>query len=100
MSDTWTFLTNHARVLLCIARDPHVRMLDIAEEIGIRERSVQQIVADLEQGGYLSRERDGRRNTYTVHRRTPFRHAAEAQYDIGELLEIFAGGAARRSSKG
>jgi DNA-binding IclR family transcriptional regulator len=74
MSDSWTFLTNHARVLLCIARDPDTRMADIAAQAGIRERSVQQIVADLERGGYLTRHKEGRRNTYTVHRDVPFRH--------------------------
>ena len=89
MSEGWTFLTNHARVLLCLARDPHARMYDVAEEIGIRERSVQQIVSDLERGGYLRRQRVGRRNVYSIDRSAHLRHAAEAQHEVGELLDIF-----------
>lgn len=89
MSDGWTFLTNHARVLLCLARDPHARMVDVAEHIGIRERSVQQIVSDLERGGYLRRQRSGRRNVYSIERHAGLRHASEAGHEIGELLDIF-----------
>lgn len=89
MSEGWTFLTNHARVLLCLARDPHARMVDVAEQIGIRERSVQQIVSDLERDGYLRRQRVGRRNVYSIKRSARFRHAVEAHHDVGELLDIF-----------
>jgi DNA-binding MarR family transcriptional regulator len=89
MSEGWTFLTNHARVLLCLARDPHARMVDVAEQIGIRERSVQQIVSDLERGGYLRRQRSGRRNVYSIKRTARLRHATESSHDIGELLDIF-----------
>jgi hypothetical protein len=88
---TWTFLTNHARVLICIARDPTRRIRDIAEEIGITERSAQLIIADLEQSQYLSRTRVGRRNTYTINPRRPFRHPAEGDHIVQELISVFVG---------
>lgn len=67
----WTFLTNHARVLAAVARDPRSRIRDIAEHIGITERAVQGIVTDLETAGYLTRTRTGRRTTYTIHPAQP-----------------------------
>ena len=85
----WTFLTNHAHVLLAIARDPTVRLRDVAESIGITERAAQAIVADLEADGYLTRQRVGRRNQYTVNRAGRFRHPAEADQRIGALLSLF-----------
>ena len=85
----WTFLTNHAHVLLAIARDPTVRLRDVADIIGITERAAQAIVADLEAAGYLHRERVGRRNQYTVNRAGRFRHPAEADHPIGDLLDLF-----------
>lgn len=85
----WTFLTNHAHVLLAIAADPHVRMRDVALRVGVTERAVQAIVADLVEAGYLTRERVGRRNRYTVDPAGPFRHPAEATHHIGELLALF-----------
>jgi hypothetical protein len=88
-SDQWTFLTNHARVLLCIMRDPEARMRDIAAEIGITERAVQTIVADLTADGYVTSERVGRRNSYEVHPSLPFRHPLERPHSVGELLAIF-----------
>ena len=87
----WTFLTNHAHVLLAIARDPTVRLRDVADTIGITERATQAIVADLEAAGYLRRERVGRRNHYTVNRAGRFRHPAEADRRIGDLLDLFPG---------
>jgi hypothetical protein len=87
----WTFLTNHARVLICIARAPDIRMRDIAEEIGITERAAQLIIADLEEAGYLTRSRVGRRNAYTIDPARPFRHPAEADHDIQALIAVFAG---------
>ena len=85
----WTFLTNHAHVLLAVARDPTARLRDVADTIGITERAAQAIVADLEAAGYLTRERVGRRNHYTVNRAGHFRHPAEAQQRIGDLLDLF-----------
>lgn len=86
---TWTFLTNHAHVLLAIAREPTVRLRDVAASIGITERAAQAIVADLEASGYLHRERVGRRNEYTINAAGRFRHPAEADHHIGELIELF-----------
>ena len=85
----WTFLTNHAHVLLAIARDPTARLRDVAAGVGITERAAQAIVADLEAAGYLHRERVGRRNQYTVNPAGRFRHPAEADHSIGELLDLF-----------
>ncbi|GAA0505367.1 ArsR family transcriptional regulator [Paractinoplanes deccanensis] len=86
---TWTFLTNHAHVLLAIARDPGARLREIAETVGITERAAQAIVADLEDAGYLEHTRVGRRNRYTVNPRGHFRHPAEADRRIGDLLALF-----------
>ncbi|WP_033314366.1 helix-turn-helix domain-containing protein [Streptomyces iakyrus] len=85
----WTFLTNHARVLLTIARDPTARLRSIAATCRITERAAQKIVADLEQAGYVSRERVGRRNQYVLHPDGTFRHPAEAGLPVRLLLEIF-----------
>lgn len=85
---TWTFLTNHAHVLLCIHRDPGVRLRDIAEQVGVTERAAQKIVTDLAHGGYLAVERVGRRNRYTVERGRPLRHPLEQSHAVGELLEL------------
>ncbi|MEV3924249.1 helix-turn-helix transcriptional regulator [Actinomadura coerulea] len=87
----WTFLTNHARVLIAIARDPELRVRDVAQEIGITERAAQLIITDLEEAGYLTRTRIGRRNRYTVDADRPFRHPAEADHDVQALIELFAG---------
>jgi DNA-binding IclR family transcriptional regulator len=86
----WTFLTNHARVLIRIARSPSIRMRDVAQEIGITERAAQLIINDLEEAGYLTRTRVGRRNTYTVNPDLPFRHPFEADHDVRDLLDLFA----------
>jgi DNA-binding Lrp family transcriptional regulator len=87
---TWSFLTNHARVLLCIADDPAIRLRDIGEQVGITERAVYRIVDDLVSGGYISRERSGRRNQYTVHRHLPVPDRISRTQAIGELLEVLA----------
>ncbi|WP_240157867.1 MarR family transcriptional regulator [Pseudonocardia broussonetiae] len=89
MVPRWTFLTNHAHVLLAIAADPLVRMRDVAARVGVTERAVQMIVADLVTDGYLTRSRVGRRNQYAVNRAGTFRHPAESDHRIGELLELF-----------
>jgi DNA-binding Lrp family transcriptional regulator len=86
---SWTFLTNHARVLVEIARNPRTRLRDIASEIGITERSAQTIVNDLEEAGYITRTRVGRRNRYIVDSTRPFRHPADADQRIQGLLTLF-----------
>lgn len=84
----WTFLTNHARVLLVIARDPNVRLRDIAANLDITERASQRIVSELVDAGYLTRKREGRRNTYTVHLKRPLRAPQARETDVGEILEL------------
>lgn len=90
---SWTFLSNHGHVLLCLARDPERRMRDIADEVGITERSVQRIISDLEAGGCLVREKIGRRNSYRVVPGAPLRHALERHRTVGDLVELVARGA-------
>jgi DNA-binding MarR family transcriptional regulator len=85
---SWTFLTNHAHVLLCIAREPDARLREVAVTVGITERAVQRIVAELEEGGYLTREREGRRNRYEVARGLPLRHPLEAHRKVSALLAL------------
>ena len=84
----WTFLTNHSHVLLCIASDPGIRGRDIAERVGITERSAQSIVADLVDAGYLTRERVGRRNQYEINPDLPLRHPVEQDNQVIELLRL------------
>ncbi|HEY8028447.1 MAG TPA: helix-turn-helix domain-containing protein [Gaiellaceae bacterium] len=84
---SWTFLTNHAQVLLCIAEQEDVRLRDVAERVGITERAAQRILADLVGGGYVEATRVGRRNHYTVDRAHAMRHSAQVGYEIGALLE-------------
>lgn len=91
-------LTSHGRVLLIIAQETDLRLRDIAERAEITERAAQGIVTDLEQAGYIERERVGRRNSYRLHPEMPFRHPAEAGHTVGELLGLFTTGAPRRSS--
>lgn len=85
---TWTFLTNHTHVLVCLTQDPETRLRDVAERVGITERAVQRIVADLEQDGILERNRDGRRNRYTIHPNHPLRHPVEQHCTVGDLLRV------------
>jgi len=75
-------------VLLLLARDPEIRLRDVAGRVGITERAVQRIVADLEEGRYIERERNGRRNRYRVHPELPLRHPVEAHCDVGALLKL------------
>ena len=82
----WTFLTNHAHVLICLAADPEARLREIAQAVGITERAVQRILSDLEEAGYIAREREGRRNHYRLDRKLPLRHPLEAHRSIGDLL--------------
>ncbi|WP_409333041.1 helix-turn-helix transcriptional regulator [Trujillonella humicola] len=87
-SPGWTFLSNHGHVLVSISADPDVRMRDVAERVGITERAVQMIVADLERAGYVERERIGRRNRYTVVPDTRFRHPLEEHVRVGDFLAL------------
>lgn len=88
----WTFLTNHAHVLLCLAREPEARMRDVADLVGITERAVQRIVADLEDAGYIERRRDGRRNRYSVRADLPLRHPIERHQQVSALIALVSGG--------
>lgn len=83
----WTFLTNHAHVLVAIARDPELRQREIAELVGITEGAVQRILHELEADGYVHRERMGRRNRYHVHPERPLRHRLEHPHTVGEILD-------------
>ena len=93
---TWTFLTNHGHVLVCIATDPGVRGRDIAARVGITERAAQAIIADLASEGYVTRTRIGRRNHYEINPDRPLRHPVEQPHSIGEFLQVVAGLAAPR----
>jgi DNA-binding IclR family transcriptional regulator len=84
---TWTFLTNHAQVLFCLAEIPDIRLRDVAERVGITERAAQRILADLVDAGYVKTARVGRRNHYTLDRERAMRHTAQVGYEVGALLE-------------
>ena len=84
----WRFVTNHAHVLEAIASDPTVRLRDIAAIVGITERTAAQIVNDLEEAGYLTKIRDGRRNRYEVHEELPLRHPRHQHHTVGELIRF------------
>ena len=86
----WTFLTNHAQVLLCIAHDTSIRLRDIGERIGITERAAHRIVGDLAAAGYIARTREGRRNRYTVQPQLPLPDPVARSQKVGDLLAILA----------
>lgn len=86
----WTFLTNHAHVLLSIVRDPELRLRDIAEAVGITERAAQRIVGSLVSDGYLVRHRVGRRSHYEVNADLPLRHPVERQHTVAELVGLLS----------
>jgi hypothetical protein len=86
---TWTFLTNHAHVLVWVSAHPEARVRDIAAHVGITERAAQSILRDLDEGGYVSKVRVGRRNSYTINADLPFRHPLEADHAVGGLLQLF-----------
>jgi DNA-binding IclR family transcriptional regulator len=88
---SWSFLTSHARVLLCIARDPGVRLRDIAANLAITERSAHSIVSDLADAGYVVKQKDGRRNRYQIQAHLPLPGAASGEPAIGEILALLAG---------
>jgi len=84
----WTFLTNHAHVLICLADGRYETLREVSLRVGITERAVQRIVADLEAGGVIARSRDGRRNRYEVNPRIPLRHDLEAHRTVGDLMKM------------
>jgi DNA-binding transcriptional ArsR family regulator len=88
---SWSFLTNHARVLLCITHDPGTRLRDIAETLGITERSAYGIVTDLTEAGYVVKQKDGRRNRYQIQSHLPLAEPATQRPAIGEVLTLLAG---------
>jgi DNA-binding IclR family transcriptional regulator len=96
----WTFLSNHAQVLLCIAQDPGIRLRDIADQVGITERAAHRIVSELDDAGYLSRRRNGRRNRYTITHDLPLPDRVARNQRVGDLLEILAAPAADPKSVG
>ena len=86
----WTFLSNHAQVLLCIANDPGIRLREIGDQVGITERAVHRIVRELDDAGYLIRKRDGRRNRYTISQNLPLPDRVARNQKIGDLLKILS----------
>jgi DNA-binding MarR family transcriptional regulator len=86
----WTLLSNHGHVLVCLAQDPDIRVRDIADAVGITQRAVQGIIADLVEAGFVDRERTGRRNHYELHPELPLRHPLEEGHAVGELLAAIA----------
>jgi hypothetical protein len=93
---SWSFLTNHAQVLVCIAQDPGIRLREIGETVGITERAAHRIVVELADAGYITRERTGRRNHYTIQSHLPLPDPLAREQKIGDLLAILA----RRGSLG
>jgi predicted transcriptional regulator len=96
MMENWTFLTNHARVLLCIAHDPGVRLRDIAASLGITERSAYGIVTDLAEAGYVVKQKTGRRNRYQIQAHLPLPEPSSQERTVGDVLALLAGTGARR----
>ena len=95
MTANWTFLTSHARVLLCIAHDPGVRLREIAASVGITERSAYGIVTDLTEAGYIVKEKTGRRNRYQIQAHLPLPEPTSQERTVGEILTLLAGADAR-----
>jgi hypothetical protein len=96
----WSFLTNHAQVLACIARDPGIRLREIGDTIGITERAVHRIVDELDAAGYLARERRGRRSHYTVRSHVPLPDPLARGQKVGDLLRILTEGADEKARDG
>ena len=82
----WTFLTNHGRVLIYLAKQPRTTTREIAQEVGVTERAIQKVIFDLEADGYIVRRREGRSNRYTLHPELPMRHSMEREYSVSNLL--------------
>ena len=94
----WDFLTNHSHVLVCVARDPGIRLRDIAEAVGITERAAHRILSELVDEGYVVRERQGRRNHYEVKTELPLRHPLARAHEVGDLLDVLVGQSASESA--
>ena len=92
LTPSWTYLSNHAHVLVCLAQEPDARIRDIAEQVGITERAVVNILNDLDEAGAITRSRDGRRNHYEVQSEAALRHPVEAHCTVGDILEVLAEG--------
>jgi DNA-binding MarR family transcriptional regulator len=90
VASQWTFFTNHAHVMVCLAKSGDRPLREVALEVGITERAVQRIIADLEVGGYLVRERIGRQNSYSLILDRELRHPIEADHTIGDVLRVLA----------
>lgn len=84
----WTFLSNHAHVLICLHQNPEMRLRDVALKVGITERAVQKIVKDLEDGEVITKNKVGRRNQYQIHEGVKLRHPVESHRKIGDLLSV------------
>jgi predicted transcriptional regulator len=91
----WTYLSNYGHVLVCLARDPDMRMRDIASAVGITERAVQQIVRELVNQGYVEKQKAGRRNHYRVVRSAHFRHELENGVSLGSFVDLVLGSRSR-----
>jgi DNA-binding MarR family transcriptional regulator len=83
----WTFLSNHGHVLMCLAQQPDARLRDIAERVGITERTVFAIIADMVEAGVVEQHKEGRRNRYTLHRDHKLRHPIEHHHTVGDLID-------------
>jgi DeoR/GlpR family transcriptional regulator of sugar metabolism len=97
---SWRFVTNHAHVLQCIAADPTIRLRDIAAAVRITERTAAQIVNDLEQAGYLTKTRDGRRNQYEIHGELPLRHPQHRHRKVRDLIRFLQAPSRSRAASG
>ena len=84
----WTFLTNHAHVLIVLSKNPSTVLREVALRVGITERAVQRIIADLERDGFIEREKVGRQNSYRLRFKQPLRHPIEAHRSIGDLIDL------------
>lgn len=94
----WTFLTNHSHVLVLLARNPSRVLREVAQQVGITERAVQRIIAELEAGGFVKREKIGRQNHYQIRTNQPLRHAIESHRTIGDLLALLNSSQGARSA--
>jgi hypothetical protein len=95
----WSFLTNHARALACIAHDPGVRLIDIASSLGITERNAFTIITDLANEGYIIKEKDGRRNRYRIEAEAPLDQTVGRKQTVGELLDLLVDSGTRRRAR-
>lgn len=91
----WTFLTNHSHVLILLAQDPSLVLREVALRVGITERAVQRIIADLEEAGFIEREKIGRQNHYRLHVDRPLRHPVESHCSVSELIDLVTRSAQR-----